>query len=136
LDPDEGRVMERLLAERCPECGWPTREEIREFRGEKLAVSCCLNPKCEFFDWETPRACLDNEGGVEDWDLFEESQMWALKKADEMKISFLSQRPVKFVVEIDEGDVDRWLKEQFISESTREAYRGVLMRFLRWLRER
>jgi len=124
--------MSRVLAEKCPECGWPTREETREFRDEKLAVLCCLNPRCEFFDWELPQGFEEEE----DWDLFDDSQEWAMKQAEEMKAEFLSRKPIEVVIPISSIDVERWLGNQELSWATRESYRRLLLRFLKWLENR
>ena len=130
--------MSRVLEEKCPECGWPTREEKAEYKGEELAICYCLNPRCDWFNWQLPESLdIDSEDydTPEYWDRFEECQLWALKQAERMKSAFLIQKPIVLRIPISEADVDRWLETLTLSPVTRDGYRRLLLRFLNWLRE-
>jgi len=130
--------MSRVLEEKCPECGWPTREEKAEYKGEELAICYCLNPRCDWFNWQLPEDLdLDSKefDTPEYWERFEKCQEWACEQAEQMKSAFLSQRPIVLRIPIAEADVDRWLEKLTLSPGTYQQYRRLLLRFLNWLRE-
>jgi len=126
-------LSERILEEICEKCGFPTIEEIREFKGEKLAVSVCL--RCDFCNWEVPAEAGEVETKRE-IEVFEESKDWAEEQAKEIKAKFLAQKPIVFRVPVTAKHVEDFLAEGRFAESTVKAYRALLLKFVRWLKKR
>jgi hypothetical protein len=127
----------RVLDETCPECGFPTIEERRNFKGENLAVAACLNLKCEYFyNWEVPSKAGDVAGEIVDEDLFGESEIWAREEAEKMRNKFFKKQPFKIEVPVSERDIDRYLSEKNINIISKNYYRSILKSFVRWLGSR
>jgi len=124
---------ERVLEEVCPFCGYPTLEEKRRFKGERLAVSVCLNHLCTFFDWEIPEAWMDE---YVDEELFEKSEEWAEVQAQTLKREFLSKSPVKITVTPTINHVEEYLNSRCLARSTRGSYHRILSSFLEWFNKK
>jgi len=123
----------RRLNEFCLECGYPTIEEICTFKGEKLAVSTCL--KCDFFDWELPDEIRRKVDPTE-IQIFEQSMDWAKEEAKKIKVRFLTQKPVVFKFQVTAKNVEDFLAEKRLSPSSRRTYEMLLLRFVKWLKEK
>jgi len=121
----------RVLEEVCPYCGYPTLEEKRAFQEKELAVSTCLNPQCDFYNWELPKAWLDEDGNVDD-ELLQDSSEWARMQAETLKREFLSKQPVKITVTPTIHNVEEYLNSKSLAYSTRRSYFVIISRFLEW----
>lgn len=114
----------RQLEEVCPNCGYPTIEEVFDYNGEALAVNVCINPKDDYYNWIVPKA----EQG-EDGDNLT-SEPWADSHAEQMKLAFLKTCPVfkiNLTVSPTQSDVDEYCK-------TRYSYHGIISHFLVWFK--
>jgi len=131
-------VLRRKLDERCPECGYPTLEQLEVFEGEQLAVSTCLNPKCDFFDWEAPEKSVGEAGSLVDEEVFDRSQQWAWEKSREMRHEFFSKQPIKIEVKVPftSKEIEEFIAQGSYAYSTEANYRRILYRFLNWLSQR
>jgi len=78
--------VERILEEKCPECGFSTIEEKHWFKSEELAVCICGN--CDFYNWVLPKtiANVDIASKLEESREFQESKEWAEKIAEKMRV--------------------------------------------------
>jgi len=127
--------IKRKLNEFCPECGYPTIEEICDFKGEKLAVSVCLNINCDEYDWEIPSKAGEVET-EEEIEIFDESCDWAEEQARKIKFKFLTQKPVVFKLSVTEQHVKDFLATKYISTTTYRSYQSLLLKFVEWLKNR
>jgi hypothetical protein len=128
--------LEKRLEEICDCCGYPTIEKLLKFNGERLAVTACLNPKCDYFDWEISKKLLDmKEEDIEitETDLFQGMSEWARDQAKKIKQEFLSRQPIKIQPKATRTDVERFLANLKLAFATRRTYRNLLLRFVEWL---
>jgi len=131
------KVHKNILDERCPECCFPTIERIKSFKGEKLAVSACMNPACEnFYDWEVPKKARNKFGNVTDENLFDESSDWAEEEASKMREEFFSRAPIKIEMNVTERDIEKYLDQKNLCVTTRDGYKSILRGFVVWLKKR
>jgi len=131
------KVHKRILDERCPECCFPTIEQIKSFKGEKFAVSACMNPKCEnFYNWEVPKGAQDKDGEIIDEDLFEQSSDWAEEEASKMREKFFTRAPIRIEMNVSEEDVEKYLFQKNLCVTTRDSYKSILRGFVKWMKER
>jgi len=129
------------LWETCPECGFPTVEKSLSFKGEKVTVCACLNPRCGsgdsfFYDWEVPAKVLDEDGEIVDEGLFDEASQWAREQATKIRSEFFSRQPIRIELRISERDIDEFLGQHGWEWTTKKTYGSVLHRFLSWLGKR
>jgi hypothetical protein len=118
-------------------------EKLVKYEGEELAVSVCLNPLCNFFDWEVSKRIseleeLDDEewegwGRLELGHVLDESREWAKGHAKKIKLEFLSRQPVNIQPKAARTDIERFLDNPRLSPFTRRSYRHLLLRFVEWL---
>jgi len=131
-------MKNRKLDERCPECGYPTLEQLEVFEDEPLAVSTCLNPECDFFDWEAPKNSIGEDGSPIDEEVFDRSRDWARETSRKMRQEFFSKQPLKIEVKapFTTKEIEEFIAQGSYAYSTEANYRGILYRFLKWLSQR
>ncbi len=120
---------QRELETQCYECGYPTIEEKRNFKGEMLAVCVCLNPKCPDFDWICPKG---EEYEDTDSTAFAESEDWAREQAHQMKMEFAAKHALVIKVEPTSHHIDKFLNDYGYAPSSHRIIRNYLEKFMRW----
>lgn len=124
-----------VLEEKCPICGYPNIEEKREFKGEKIAVCVCVNPLCDYYNWEISKTWMD-EGGEINSKMLDESKEWAEKQAEELKHQFLTKQPLKLNVIPATNHVKEYLDSKKLSYWTRQNYFTIISHFLEWFQKK
>jgi len=123
--------VRRELEEYCPICSFPTLEGKFDFRGEKLAVCVCLNPKCDYMNWILPKGAWD--ANDKETPIFYESKELAERCGEEMRRKFFLKQPVEIKPKATQKDVREFLDSLRVSSFTRQAYESLLKRFIKWL---